>query len=55
MIWKFFTLKVVQENGVTHKATWNERFQWLKRGCPLRDERVVKRYCDLVHKRAHHS
>jgi len=55
MIWKFFTLKVVTENGVIHKATWRERFQWLVRGCPLRNERVVKRYCNLVHKRLHQS
>ena len=55
MIWKFFTLQVVTENGITHKASWKERFQWLFRGCPLRNEKVVKRYCDLVHKKTHHS
>ena len=55
MISKFFTLKVVTENGIIHKASWKERFQWLLRGCPLRDERVVKRYCDLVHKKTHNS
>ena len=52
MIWKFFNLQVVSENGITHKANWRERFQWLRRGCLLRDERVVKRYCELVHKKS---
>ena len=48
MINKFFNLKVVEDNGVVHKATWRERFLWLRRGCPLRDEKVVNRYCKMV-------
>jgi len=44
MISKFFNLKVIEANGVCHKATWKERFQWLLQGCPLRDKKVVERY-----------
>ena len=48
MIWKFFTLKVVEANGVIHKANWKERLAWLRRGCPLREEKVVNRYCQMI-------
>ena len=48
MIWKFFTLKVIDVDGITHKANWAERFAWLCKGCPLREEKVVNRYCQMI-------
>ena len=48
MIRKFFTLRVVEASGLVHKASWKERFTWLIKGCPLRDERVVNRYCKMI-------
>ena len=48
MINKFFTLRVIEDNGVSHKANWKERFIWLLRGCPLRNEKVVERYQKIV-------
>ena len=48
MIRKFFTLRVIEPSGVTHKASWKERIAWLRRGCPLRDEKVVHRYCQMI-------
>ena len=50
MIRKFFTLKVCESNGMCHKATWKERVHWVLKGCPLRDEKVVKRYVRMKHR-----
>ena len=53
MFSKFFNLKVVdRHSGQIHKATWPERFSWLVRGRPLKDEKVVARFVQLKHRHA---
>ena len=52
MILKFFTLKVVEPNGLIHKASFREKIQWLKQGCQLRDEQVCKRYSKMKLKKS---
>lgn len=48
MISKFFTLRVIEQNGISHKANWKERFIWLFSGRHLRDEKVVLRYQEMI-------
>jgi hypothetical protein len=55
MIHKFFTLRIVHPSGITERATWKQRFQWLFGGCHLRDERVVSRYCQMKRNQEHQS
>ena len=48
MFSKFFKLKVVDPaSGHVHHATWSERFNWLWRGRPLRNEKVVERFVQI--------
>ena len=47
-ILKFFTIKVVNHKGYTRRATWRERLQWVKSGCPLRKKEVVERYVNYI-------
>ena len=50
MFSKFFNLKCVDKvSGTARHASWIERLEWLARGCPLRDEAVVQRFCDKKH------
>ena len=37
------------------KATWKERFKWVCRGAPLRDAKVVERYCHIRNKKSNAS
>ena len=55
MIHKFFTLRVVHPSGITERATWKQRIQWLFGGCHLRDERVVSRFCQMKRNQEHQS
>ena len=55
MIWKFFTLKVVESNGLIHKATFKEKIQWLLGGCHLRDEKVCRRFSKMKLTKNHQS
>ena len=46
---KFFTLKVVTSQGYTRRASLRERIEWVKKGCPLRNKKVVDRYFKFLH------
>ena len=53
MFSKFFNLKLVDRfSGHVYKASWRERFKWLVRGRPLKDEKVVARFVQLKHRHA---
>jgi len=41
-ILKFFTLKVYQ-NGKIRRCSLRERIEWVSKGCPLRNKKVVNR------------
>jgi hypothetical protein len=46
-VYKFFTLKAVDRKGKIGKTTLKEKIKWLREGAPLRDEKVVQRFCEL--------
>ena len=46
---KFFTLKVYQ-HGTSRKCSLRERIDWVLKGCPLRDKKVVERAIRMAHK-----
>ena len=46
---KFFTLKVYQD-GTSRKCSLRERIDWVLKGCPLRDKKVVERAIRMAHK-----
>ena len=48
-ILKFFTLKVYQ-HGTSRKCSLRERIDWVLKGCPLRDKKVVERAIRMAHK-----
>tara|TARA_Y100001937_G_scaffold90232_1_gene122062 strand:+ start:787 stop:969 length:183 start_codon:yes stop_codon:yes gene_type:complete len=45
---KFFTLKVYQD-GIVRKCSFRERIDWVLKGCPLRDKKVVERAIRMAH------
>ena len=46
---KFFTLKVYHE-GRSRKCSLRERIDWVLKGCPLRDKKVVERAIRMAHR-----
>ena len=51
MFSKFFKLKTVDPlNGLVTNATWKQRLQWLLKGCPLRNQKVVERFVQIKHR-----
>ena len=51
MLIKLFTLKICESSGYTRRATFKERIEWLRKGCPLRDANVVARYIKIMRRR----
>lgn len=43
----FFTLKVLDPNGLLYPATWRDRLLWIKNGCRHPNDKALKRLCRM--------
>jgi len=47
----FINLRVADANGHMYKATWRQKWRWIKQGCPKQNYPALERLCRMRLKR----